>query len=147
LYARLEDEVLQIPPLRARGEDILRLAEHFIERYRQQHQIVRPIRLDDTLCEQMLAYHWPRNVRQLEKLLARALRRLSPTQEVITQLAWPEDDLSRPGAASVPTDRNNWQATYQQLQAAGQTNEQIAQALGVSTRTLYRRLRTLSKAE
>ena len=146
LYARLEDEVLQIPPLRERGEDVLRLAEHFIERFRQEKQIVRPIYLDEALCEQMLTYAWPRNVRQLEKLIARALRRLLPDQEVITQLAWPEADAFSATVAPVPVNKSNWLPTYQQLHAAGQTNDQIAHALGVSTRTLYRRLQDLDVA-
>ena len=145
LYARLEDEVLHIPPLRERGEDVLRLAEHFIERFRQEYKIVRPVQLDDTLCEQMLAYAWPRNVRQLEKLIARALRRLLPTQEVITQLAWPEADAFSATVAPVPVNKSNWLPTYHQLHAAGQTNDQIALALGISTRTLYRRLEALEK--
>jgi transcriptional regulator with GAF, ATPase, and Fis domain len=70
LYYRLQVVALNIPPLRERGEDILILADHFIDRFNTQYN--RRIRgLGAETREILLRYPWPGNVRELENLLER----------------------------------------------------------------------------
>jgi len=70
LYYRLQVVSLNIPPLRERGEDILVLARHFIDRFNLQYD--RKIRgVDAEAREILLRYPWPGNVRELENLLER----------------------------------------------------------------------------
>jgi len=65
LYYRLLVCPIEIPPLRARGSDVLRLFQHFWSA-RGEH---RP--LDPTVAEALQAYDWPGNVRELENLVER----------------------------------------------------------------------------
>ncbi|MBS99097.1 MAG: nitric oxide reductase transcriptional regulator NorR [Oceanospirillaceae bacterium] len=75
LYHRLSVYPIQVPPLRERGRDILRLAGHFLELNRRRLGL-RSLRLDSGAREALLAYDWPGNVRELEHLLSRAVLRL-----------------------------------------------------------------------
>lgn len=72
LYHRLDLFRLSIPPLRDRGEDILRLAEYLVQRVcRRQRLPVRAI--SDLGQRRLLHYGWPGNVRELAHEIERAL--------------------------------------------------------------------------
>jgi TyrR family helix-turn-helix protein len=72
LFYRLNVVKLDVPPLRERGEDILILARHFLERACAQVQ--RPTcRLSSTASGALLASPWPGNVRQLQNVIFRAV--------------------------------------------------------------------------
>src|SRR5690606_38514057 len=72
LFYRLNVLPLRVPPLRERREDILLLAEHFIERNNRRLG-TRIAGLDERAKKLLLAYHWPGNVRELENVLERAM--------------------------------------------------------------------------
>lgn len=70
LYFRLNIAPLHLPPLRERSDDVLLLAEHFMQRYRRTYR--QPERLLDRRSVLWLARQpWPGNVRELENLLHR----------------------------------------------------------------------------
>jgi TyrR family helix-turn-helix protein len=71
LFYRLNVVNLKVPPLRERGDDILLLARHFLERACTQVQ--RPnVGLTPAACAALLASAWPGNVRQLHNVVFRA---------------------------------------------------------------------------
>jgi two-component system response regulator PilR (NtrC family) len=71
LFYRLNVITVDLPPLRARGGDIALLAEHFLERMRE--ELGRPrLRFAPELLEFMEHYAFPGNVRQLQNLVERA---------------------------------------------------------------------------
>ena len=72
LLYRLDILSVTLPPLRQRGEDIERLAEHFIRRYSQEYQLL-PRPLTTAARDWLYQYHWPGNVRELENLIHRAV--------------------------------------------------------------------------
>jgi transcriptional regulator with PAS, ATPase and Fis domain len=69
LYYRLHGVEINVPTLRERPEDILELAEYFLERHRE----FRRLRLSDAASDALLAYRWPGNVRELERVIERAV--------------------------------------------------------------------------
>jgi len=71
LYYRLNICKLYILPLRERTEDIICLAEAFLERYCQRYGIVKEITPGG--YGRLQAYHWPGNVRELENLIHRVV--------------------------------------------------------------------------
>lgn len=72
LFYRLNVITLELPPLRARKEDIPLLAQHFLRKYSEANGVaLRP--LADTALKKLLAYHWPGNVRELENAMHRAV--------------------------------------------------------------------------
>lgn len=69
LYYRLHGVEVLVPPLRARREDVPELSQYFLER----HRLVRPLRLSAAASDALLAYDWPGNVRQLQRVIERAI--------------------------------------------------------------------------
>jgi transcriptional regulator with PAS, ATPase and Fis domain len=66
LYYRLNVINLQLPPLRERNEDIVRLAEHLLLK----HAVPgKSVFLTPKLKQAMTTYHWPGNVRELENVI------------------------------------------------------------------------------
>jgi two-component system response regulator HydG len=70
LYYRLNALELKVPPLRARREDILDLAQSCLERNAGPG---RPCRMSAAALEALLTYEWPGNVRELERVIERAI--------------------------------------------------------------------------
>jgi len=72
LFYRLNVVPISLPPLRERGEDVLLLAQHFLEHFaRQQVKEIRGLGPDSR--ELLLRHPWPGNVRELENAMARAV--------------------------------------------------------------------------
>jgi Nif-specific regulatory protein len=72
LYYRLNVFAIFVPPLRERKSDLLLLADHFLQKYSEEHH--KNIRRISTPAIDMLtAYHWPGNVRELENVIERAV--------------------------------------------------------------------------
>ena len=69
LFYRLHGVEIVVPPLRERTEDILELAEYFLERHRD----FRRLRLSLAASDALMAYPWPGNVRELERVMERAV--------------------------------------------------------------------------
>jgi two-component system response regulator HydG len=72
LYYRINVIHIGVPPLRARGGDILLLAEHFLERFAAQSQ-KRSNGFTDAAAARLLEYPWPGNVRELSNSIERAV--------------------------------------------------------------------------
>lgn len=71
LYHRLSVFPLRVPPLRERGQDVLQLAECFLERLQYRLNIQKLLLTPDSR-QRLLHYSWPGNVRELEHVLSRA---------------------------------------------------------------------------
>lgn len=69
LYYRLAVVSIQLPPLRERGSDVLKLAEHILAQLGQ----AGAISFDGKIASALLSYSWPGNVRELRNSLERAI--------------------------------------------------------------------------
>src|SRR5260370_28717700 len=72
LYYRLKVVSIEVPPLRARREDILSLAHRFVRRGCTMYHC-GPCSLSAAALDRLLAYSWPGNVRELENAMERAV--------------------------------------------------------------------------
>jgi two-component system, NtrC family, response regulator GlrR len=72
LFYRLNILSVAVPALRERGDDVLTLAEHFLDLYVSRQGCDRP-RLSDAARQKLLNYSWPGNVRELEGVMQRAI--------------------------------------------------------------------------
>jgi DNA-binding NtrC family response regulator len=74
LFYRLNVIPVILPPLRDHREDIPLLTQHFLQRIGRELVPPRPqVELSQETTRQLMAYHWPGNIRQLENVLERAL--------------------------------------------------------------------------
>jgi len=72
LFYRLNVVTIDLPPLRARGEDVIALALHFMERFAREFK--KPISgLEEAALPKLRAYSWPGNVRELRNVMERAV--------------------------------------------------------------------------
>ena len=105
LYYRLNVLTLNMPALRERPEDVLPIAEHFIERYAS--EFGRPVNaLSPAARRSILAYAWPGNIRELQHAIERGVL-LAPGAEV------QEEDLGIEAGANpgeLPIDGGSFQS-------------------------------------
>jgi two-component system response regulator HydG len=135
LYYSLGTFPIELPPLRERGEDVLRLARFFLNRAARNLN-KGPIRMTPDAERVMAAYSWPGNVRELENLMERVA--------ILCDYVVEPDDL--PITATGPArpvlfrdiERNAIEAA---LEANSGNRTRAAKQLGISVRTLQYRLR------
>jgi transcriptional regulator with GAF, ATPase, and Fis domain len=72
LYYRLHVINIYLPPLRERKDDVPVLAQHFLEKYRDENNR-REIELGADALDLLMDYDWPGNVRELENVMERAV--------------------------------------------------------------------------
>ncbi len=152
LYYRLNVIAITAPPLRARREDVPLLVDHFLGLYCAKNG--RP-RLKPTrgALERMLDYPWPGNVRELENVIERAVvlsRSDSLTEqdlpEAVTEAAAPEP-TKLTFAIGTPLEEIELRVIRETLRATKGDKSVAAQLLGISTRTIYRKLDGVSEDE
>jgi DNA-binding NtrC family response regulator len=146
LFYRLNVISLHVPPLRGRREDIPALVEHFLSVFRERFN--RPsLTLSEEARRRLAAYDWPGNVRELRNALERAAALAAADHIEADQVLPP--DAARAGEAATPAP-GDAPMTLEQLERrhilrvleeAGGNRERAAAVLGISARTLYRKLR------
>lgn len=134
LYYRLNMFPIEIPPLRERGSDIVKLARFFLQRAGKNLQKTH-VRLAAEAEQILLAYPWPGNVRELENLMER--------MAILCDDLVEPDDLPIVGNPLRPVQFKDIerQAILDALEANSGNRTKAAQQLGISLRTLQYRLR------
>jgi len=146
LYFRLAVIVLEVPPLRERGEDVLLLTEHFLRVCNVKYgKVVRE--LSPAARDLLLSYPWPGNVRELSHVIERAvLWSRGPTLDVEHLSLTRPVAASDHGDAAQPVDtatlpQRERTMIEQALRDAGGNQTKAAQRLGISRDTLRYRLK------
>jgi two-component system response regulator HydG len=143
LYYRLKVVQISVPPLRERRDDILFLVEHFRRKFNR--KLGKEIRGISSEVERMfLDYPWRGNVRELENLLEHSFVRCR--QNVITAESLPPDFLQYFESRALSADLNPEDeavAIRRALEQAGGSKAGAARLLGMSRRTIYRKLERL----
>jgi len=155
LYFRLNVVKIEMPPLRDRREDIMLLANSFLQEFAKENE--RPLKpLTDAAMELLLAYSWPGNVRELRTAIEHGV--VMSNDSVIEARHLPQF-LHFPATVlgnSSPPTKNTLDAPAEfnlhaletttiraALSLAGGNRTHAADLLGVSRRTLQRKLKDL----
>jgi PAS domain S-box-containing protein len=140
LFHRLGQFQLRVPPLRERPEDIVALAEHFL-------RLKAPNKsFSEQAVSALLSHPWPGNIRELRNLVARMAME-SPGSEIdfskLTAALTGEPSAIRQ-TASMPIsnlDSMEEQMIIKALERTGGQRTMAAEQLGISRRTLSRKLK------
>jgi DNA-binding NtrC family response regulator len=89
LYYRLAVVPIELPPLRDRLEDILPLAQHFIQKYNDENARTVSEQMVPEVLAMLESYSWPGNVRELENTIERAVV-IAPGNEITKECLRPE---------------------------------------------------------
>ncbi len=150
LFFRLSVVTLQLPPLRARGDDVLLLAEHFLRDFARKAR--RPaLKLSAAARKRLVAHDWPGNVRELRNLMERlaylhAGDKLEAEDLTFLLTAGGHDaaeqvPLGLPLAEATDTFQTNY--IRQTIEQARSHMTDAAQRLGLHRSNLYRKMRQL----
>jgi DNA-binding NtrC family response regulator len=149
LYYRVKVVQLLLPPLRERGpEDVIRLAEHFLDVYRRKHG--KPLlRFGAAARERLVAHRWPGNIRELEHCVESAVVLCEGAEIGAAQLALP---LGRGAGSSAGEFRPRPLADVERehilktLASVDDNRSRAAELLGIGRNTLLRKLKDYGKA-
>jgi len=149
LYYRLNVVTLNVPPLREREEDISLLAQHFLEVFAEKnHKRIKG--LTPQAMDRLLKYEWPGNVRELMNAIERAV--VLSRSEYLDEEDLPtvvrgdgtrgQDILSESG---VPGDLSLGEiekvTILKTLEASGGNKSEAARRLGITRKTLHKKLK------
>ena len=149
LYYRLNVVTLNVPPLREREEDISLLAQHFLKVFAEKnHKIIKG--LTPQAMDRLLKYEWPGNVRELMNAIERAVvlsRSEYLDEEDLPTVVRGDDprgqDIS--SESNVPGDLSLGEiekvTILKTLEASGGNKSEAARRLGITRKTLHKKLK------
>ncbi|HXI10925.1 MAG TPA: sigma-54 dependent transcriptional regulator, partial [Thermodesulfobacteriota bacterium] len=150
LYYRLNVVEIDLPPLREREDDILALAEHFLDLFKKRYG--KTIEgFSPAAVEQLLEHSWPGNVRELRNVIERTVltnprRWIDGIARLETSAGLPEAFKELPGRLdyrkakeTVSSELERAYLVRYMRQECGRINR-VAELMGISTRTVSRQL-------
>ena len=151
LYYRLNVVQIHLPPLRARSEDVLPLAEHFLAR--SAARAGKPLRgFSESAKKIMLSYAFPGNVRELENVVERAVA-LAEGEQIgpedlpsVMRERKSQDRLATAVAQGLTLDQLEREYIERVLESEGGNKTRAALRLGLDRKTLYRKLEEYAAA-
>jgi len=145
LYFRLNVLTITVPPLRERVDDIAALAEHFSASLSRELGVA-PVPFSHEDIVRMQAYSWPGNVRELKNVIERSLLLGKlPGELFVGETASSASAAEREPARSFPLDWSLAEVEKEHmlrvLEGSGGNKSRAARSLGVSRKTLERKLK------
>ncbi len=147
LFYRINVVRIVMPPLRARGNDVLLLAQHFLRQFSSKSGKA-VVGLSPPVAERLLGYSWPGNVRELSNCIERAIAFTRFAELAVDDL--PEAirnhrgaDLAVPGAEPlelISVEELERRYILRVLRQLDGNKTAAAEVLGLDRRTLYRKL-------
>ena len=153
LYYRLNVIHVALPPLRARPEDIVPLAEHFLAAARLRATAANARVISPAAAKALLGYPWPGNVRELENVIERAVALCDGEaigfDDLPPQVRERRSTDLLAGALARGMTLADLEREYieKMLASEGGNKTRAAARLGLDRKTLYRKLEEYAKAE
>ncbi|WP_431812103.1 sigma-54 interaction domain-containing protein [Lysinibacillus sp. FW12] len=149
LYYRLNVIPLTLPPLKERTDEIEYLIEKLLEKI--QHKTGKFIKdFSNEFLEELKLYSWPGNIRELENVLEYSMvmeNSLQLTKESLPKYIIEKNKAKNLYSNSTILKDTEMEVIYQMLARYGDDTagkERVAEELGISTRTLYRKLKSVN---
>jgi len=145
LYYRLNVFPVRVPSLRERRDDIPVLALHFRQRFADENDLEAP-EIPPKTMTRLMSYDWPGNVRELENFIERAVIMHAGARAIPFEPPGQHPDpernfLSRSREEKWDLERLEREYILDMLEQTQWHQSSAAEALGISRRTLYRKLK------
>ena len=149
LYFRLNVVTLELPPLRERGDDLVVLAEHFLDEFCRQARRATPS-ISPAARQRLIAHAWPGNVRELRNLMERLAylttgERIEADDVAFTRMPEAAAGALPEGGQSLTEATDQFQIEYIRRAIEGSSGNMAdaARQLGLHRSNLYRKMRQL----
>ncbi len=147
LYYRLNVVPIRLPALRERTEDILPLIDHYIRHFSKENALP-PVTFSDRAKQVLTRYRWPGNIRELRNLCENivVLKQGGNVTEYDLDPKFHETGevgstgLPAPGSGNLSKEENEKRLLRQALLQARGNRTKAAELMGISRRTLHRKL-------
>ena len=144
LYYRLNVVQITAPPLKERGNDVLVIANFFLQKYAKIYG-KEIIGLEEEAQNALLNYHWPGNVRQLENRMRRAIVMCDHNRIKASDLDIKADTRAGVMPLAQALDRYRDRYINESLERNAHNRTKAASELGVDPRTIFRHLEAKKK--
>lgn len=145
LYYRLNVVQITAPPLKERGNDVLVIANFFLQKYAKIYG-KDVIGLEEEAQNALLNYQWPGNVRQLENRMRRAIVMCDHNRITASDLDIKAETTSKVMPLSDALDRFRSRYITESLERNAGNRTKTASELGVDPRTVFRHLESKKKS-
>lgn len=154
LFYRINVAQIVVPPLRKRGDDVIVLFNHLLQKISRRLLVAQP-QVDPEVLDTLRRYHWPGNVRELENVVEKMIHAADGTTLSIDHL--PAEIIATPESKPQPQGGEQAQHSSTFKQALGEQERQlmlellqrydgnvsrIAREMAVSRNTVYRKMQT-----
>jgi transcriptional regulator with PAS, ATPase and Fis domain len=140
LYYRLNVLPITILPLRKRPEDIMPLAQYFLERRRGPNTPIKGFTSE--AVQSLMSYNWPGNVRELENVIERLLNIVDEPHIRAEHLGFLRGGFKRALKADQSEDMLSEMETIREVMSSmGHNIAKASRVLGISRPTLYKKLK------
>ena len=146
LYYRVNVFPIYLPPLRERKDDIMQLADHFLEKYAAENK-KNINRISTPAIEMLTSYHWPGNIRELENCIERAVllcdedvirsEHLPPSLQMIKK----SEQVAGHSLAEIIANKER-ELIIDALKKSGGQQRKAAKELGLTERILGYKIKT-----
>jgi DNA-binding NtrC family response regulator len=140
LLYRINTIIIEIPPLRHRGSDVLLLADFYLDKYGAKYG--KPgLKIGKKAEQRLMDYPWPGNVRELQHCIERAVILADKTEIDVNNLAL-KSDIKQQAAYSFQTfEEMEKQMILASIEQAKGNMSAVAKNLGITRPTLYKKMK------
>ena len=154
LFFRLNVVTIEIPPLREREDDVILLAEHFLDGFCRKARRTTPV-ISAAVKKQLKVHRWPGNVRELRNMMERIAYLSEGNTISVEDLAFISAPAPAPAPASIALTMSLADATQEfqvefiqrQIESAKGNMTDAATNMGIHRSNLYRKMKQLGMGE
>lgn len=141
LLYRINTITIELPPLRERGNDIILLAEFYLQKYASKYD-KQGVRINQKAMDELLNYRWPGNVRELQHCIEKAV--ILADDKVITEYSFSLNENS--SAQELNYQNSTIEEMEKGMILSSMKREKgnmssVAKKLGITRQTLYNKLK------
>jgi len=141
LFYRINTIVLNLPPLRERGEDLTALAEIFLEKYAKKYE-KKSLSFTTQAIKKLYTHSWPGNIRELQHTIEKAVimcdsAHITSDDLLITKIGTAKSTATK----SATLEEMEYELVRKTLIAQEGNMSETAEKLGITRQTLYNKLK------
>jgi DNA-binding NtrC family response regulator len=140
LYYRINTIIIELPPLRERGDDVILFADHFLQHFSKKYN--KPnLRFDKNTYTQLNNYNWPGNIRELQHTIEKAVIMCDSVIITPSDLMLKFKDLASVNNEPQKLDEIEKNAIIKALNNNNSVLTFAAKELGIARQTMYNKMK------